>query len=219
METTYANVPPPAEIVVGVSIGNPSTDTDEKYFYNDVQQVLEDMELDKDAIANTLVLTMQLGGISSKSKKFEKYLDVATNEFVKYWCEKTGLDESEFEIVQSTLESHDLPWKSQQSFSLVPVKETVTTFDWVLAFLKFLDQETRDALGKSESTQLNDYQYNTLCQLMMNEFAEILAASEALRELTEREYVVAGKAYSEKSLIHWRTLVDSEFAKTEEASE
>lgn len=216
MGTTYANVPPPEEIYVGVSIGNP---TGAKYFYKEVQEVLKNMELDKDAIANTLVLTMQLGGISSKSKKFEKYLDVATDEFVKYWCEKTGLKTNQFEIVQSELRSHDLPLKSQQSFSLVPVKQTVTTFEWVLAFLEFLDQETRHALGESESKQLNEYQYNTLCQLMMDEFADILAASEALRELTECKYAVAGEAYSDPSLLHWRTLVDSEFAKTEEASE
>tara|TARA_B100002051_G_scaffold157431_1_gene148907 strand:- start:283 stop:933 length:651 start_codon:yes stop_codon:yes gene_type:complete len=216
METTYANVPPPEEIFVGVSIGNP---TGAKYFYKEVQEVLKNMELDEDAIANTLVLTMQLGGISSKSNKFEEYLDVTTKEFVGYWCEKTGLNEGQFEIVQSVLESDDLPLTSQQSFSLVPVKETVTTFEWVLAFLEFLDQETRDALGKSESKQLDEYQYNTLCQLMMDDFAGILAASEALRELTERKYVVAGNAYSDPSLIHWRTLVDSEFAKTEEASE
>ena len=216
METTYANVPPPEQIFVGVSIGHP---TGAKYFYTKVQEVLKNMELDEDAIANTLVLTMQLGGISSKSKKFEKYLDVATNEFVKYWCEKTKLHEGQFEIVQSELRSNDYPWKSQQSFSLVPVKQTVTTFEWVLAFLEFLDQETKAALGKSESTQLSPDQYNTLCQRMMDDFAEILAASEALRKLTERKYVVAGKAYSDPSLIHWRTLVDSEFAKTEEASE
>ena len=216
METTYANVPPPEEIFVGVSIGHP---TGAKYFYTKVQEVLKNMELDEDAIANTLVLTMQLGGISSKSKKFEKYLDVATNEFVKYWCEKTKLHEGQFEIVQSELRSNDYPWKSQQSFSLVPVKQTVTTFEWVLAFLEFLDQETKAALGKSESTQLSPDQYNTLCQRMMDDFAEILAASEALRKLTERKYVVAGKAYSDPSLLHWRTLVDSEFAKTEEASE
>ena len=216
MEKMYANVPPPAQIDVGVSIGHP---TGEKYFYKEVWDALEKMKLDEDAIANTLVLTMQLRGISSKSKKIEKYLDVATKEFVGYWCEKTGLNEGQFEIVQSVLESDDFPLKSQQSFSLVPVKQTVTTFEWVLAFLKFLDQETRDALGKSESTQLNEYQYNTLCQLMMDKFANILAASEALRELTERKYVVAGKAYSDPSLLHWRTLVDSEFAKTEEASE
>ena len=216
METTYANVPPPEQIFVGVSIGHP---TGAKYFYTKVQEVLKNMELDEDAIANTLVLTMQLGGISSKSKKFEKYLDVATNEFVKYWCEKTKLHEGQFEIVQSELRSNDYPWKSQQSFSLVPVKQTVTTFEWVLAFLEFLDQETKAALGKSESTQLSPDQYNTLCQRMMDDFAEILAASEALRKLTERKYVVAGKAYSDPSLLHWRTLVDSEFAKTEEASE
>ena len=111
MEKTYANVPPPARIDVGVSIGHP---TGEKYFYEDVWDALEKMKLDEDAIANTLVLTMQLGGISSKSKKFEKYLDVATNEFVKYWCEKTKLHEGQFEIVQSVLESDDFSFKSQQ---------------------------------------------------------------------------------------------------------
>ena len=213
MKTTY-NVPPPEVVDIGMTVGNA---TGEAHFYKDVQDVLKNMELDEDAIANTLVLTVRLGGISSKSKKFKEYLDVVADEFVGYWCEKTQLTEDQLEIVSSEVISHDRPEDSQQSFSLVPSKGLVTQEAWVDAFLNLLDQETKDLIA--ERKQVDTYEYTKMTTLLMDEFADMLAQSESLRKLTERKYVVAGKSYDDAELIYWKMLADAEHAKTEEASE